>query len=210
MRGNHSSHADTKKLSMLTQKLTVPFDAPSNLLNKYTIKLFNNAYYRKQFSHTVHKPQIFDKFFYPLDGIGQWNRLYGKEGMLQYQCVVPVEVGYDAMSEILSQCVNMGQGSFLSVLKVFGNIKSPGLMSFPREGVTLALDFPNRGKETFLLLDTLDKIVTQVGGAVYPAKDARMDSASFKTYYPNWRKFTEYIDPQFSSSFWRRVMDKAG
>ena len=210
MRGNHSTRVDTKKSRGLKQKLMVPFDAPSNLLNKYSIKLFNNAYYRKQFSRTVHRPQIYDKFFYPLDGIGQWNRLYGKEGMLQYQCVVPAETGYDVMSEILSQCTNKGQGSFLSVLKIFGNKKSPGLLSFPREGVTLALDFPNRGKETFSLLDTLDKIVIQAGGAVYPAKDARMDSASFKAYYPNWSKFAEYIDPQFSSSFWRRVMDKAG
>jgi FAD/FMN-containing dehydrogenase len=210
MCGNHSTQVDTKKSPELKQKLTVPFDAPSNLLNKYSIKLFNNAYYRKQFSHAVHRPQIYDKFFYPLDGIGQWNRLYGNEGMLQYQCVVPAATGYEVMSEILNQCANKGQGSFLSVLKVFGNKKSPGLLSFPREGVTLALDFPNRGKETFLLLDTLDKIVTQAGGAVYPAKDARMDSASFKAYYPNWSKFSEYIDPQFSSSFWRRVMDKAG
>ena len=210
MRGNHSIQTGTKKFTELKQKLTVPFDAPSNLLNKYSIKLFNNAYYRKQFSSTVHKPQFYDKFFYPLDGIGQWNRLYGKKGMLQYQCVVPAETGYEAMSEILSQCVNKGQGSFLSVLKVFGNKKSPGLLSFPREGVTLALDFPNRGKETFSLLDTLDKIVTQAGGAVYPAKDARMDSASFKSYYPNWSEFAEYIDPHFSSSFWRRVMEQTG
>ena len=210
MRGNHSSQSDTKTSAELKQILTVPFDAPSNLLNKYSIKLFNNAYYRKQFSRTVHKPQFYDKFFYPLDGIGQWNRLYGKNGMLQYQCVVPTKTGYDVMSEILNQCVSKGQGSFLSVLKVFGKKKSPGLLSFPREGVTLALDFPNRGKETFSLLDTLDKIVTQAGGAVYPAKDARMSSTSFKAYYPNWSDFAEYIDPHFSSSFWRRVMEQTG
>ena len=130
--------------------------------------------------------------------------------MLQYQCVVPAEAGSNAISDILSQCISKGQGSFLSVLKVFGKKKSPGLLSFPREGVTLALDFPNRGKETFSLLDTLDKIVLKAGGAVYPAKDARMDSTSFKTYYPNWNEFAEYIDPQFSSSFWRRVMEQTG
>ena len=210
MRGNHSDKIGTEKLAEIKQKLTVPFDAPSSLLNKYSIKLFNNAYYRKQFSRTVHKPQLYDKFFYPLDGIGQWNRLYGKKGLLQYQCVVPAEAGNNAISDILGQCISKGQGSFLSVLKVFGKKKSPGLLSFPREGVTLALDFPNRGKETFSLLDTLDKIVLKAGGAVYPAKDARMDSTSFKTYYPNWNEFAEYIDPQFSSSFWRRVMEQTG
>jgi FAD/FMN-containing dehydrogenase len=205
MRGNHSSTPCPEKLPPIKQNMTIPFDAPSNLLNKYSIKLFNYAYYRKQFSKITHKPQYFDKYFYPLDGIGRWNRLYGKKGLLQYQCVVPINTGKEVISEILKECSRIGQGSFLSVLKIFGNIASPGLLSFPREGVTLALDFPNRGTETFLLLDTLDKIVSEVGGAVYPAKDARMTSASFKNYYPAWKEFEKYIDPHFSSSFWRRV-----
>ena len=205
MRGNHSSTPCPEKLPPIKQNMTIPFDAPSNLLNKYSIKLFNYAYYRKQFSKITHKPQYFDKYFYPLDGIGRWNRLYGKKGLLQYQCVVPIDTGKEVISEILKECSRRGQGSFLSVLKIFGNIASPGLLSFPREGVTLALDFPNRGTETFLLLDTLDKIVSEVGGAVYPAKDARMTSASFKNYYPAWKEFEKYIDPHFSSSFWRRV-----
>ncbi len=210
MRGNHSARTASNKAVNLNQKLTVSFDAPSYLLNKHNIKLFNSVFYHKQFSGSVKTTQLYDKFFYPLDGIGQWNRLYGKTGMLQYQCVVPYAAGYDAMSEILSQCVNQGQGSFLSVLKIFGRKKSPGLLSFPREGVTLALDFPNRGKRTFALLDTLDNIVLQAGGAVYPAKDARMESTSFKEYFPNWKKFAEHIDPHFSSSFWRRVMGQGG
>lgn len=210
MRGNHSAKPAPKKLPVIKQKVSIPIDAPSNLLNKYSIKLFNAAYYRKQFTKRTHKPQHYDKYFYPLDGIGQWNRLYGKKGLLQYQCVVPTNNGHDVISDILKECSNNGQGSFLSVLKIFGNMPSPGLLSFPREGVTLALDFPNRGTETFLLLETLDKIVTEAGGAVYPAKDARMASASFKAYYPNWNKFSKYIDPHFSSSFWRRVTGKTG
>jgi len=210
MRGNHSTTPGSDKLPTIKHKLTIPLDAPSNLLNKYTIKLFNNVYYSKQISKIIQKLQYFDKYFYPLDGIGQWNRLYGKKGLLQYQCVVPTDDGQDVISEILKECRNNGQGSFLSVLKIFGNRPSPGLLSFPREGVTLALDFPNRGVETFLLLDTLDKIVTAAGGAVYPAKDARMASASFKSYYPNWNEFEKYIDPHFSSSFWRRVTGKTG
>lgn len=210
MRGNHSAMPGPETSSKIKQKLTIPLDAPSNLLNKYSIKLFNTVYYKKQFTKTVHKPQHYDKYFYPLDGIGQWNRLYGKRGLLQYQCVVPTTNGYDVVSQILHECGKKSQGSFLSVLKVFGKIPSPGLLSFPREGVTLALDFPNRGIETFLLLDTLDKIVTEAGGAVYPAKDARMASACFKSYYPNWNEFEKYIDPHFSSSFWRRVTGKTG
>jgi len=210
MRGNHSDKTHPDKFDELKPKLAIPVNAPSNLLNKYSIKLFNSAYYRKQLGRTIQRQQFYDKYFYPLDGIGDWNRLYGKKGLLQYQCVVPMDYGYEAISEILGQCANKGQGSFLSVLKVFGKKKSPGLLSFPREGATLALDFPNRGKETFLLLDSLDKIVTEANGAVYPAKDARMNSNSFKSYYPNWAEFAEYIDPRFSSSFWRRVMEQTG
>ncbi len=205
MRGNHSASPVPGKMPKINQRITIPFDAHSNLLNKYSIKVFNSLYYRKQLSKTVHKSQYFDQYFYPLDGIGQWNRLYGKKGLLQYQCVVPINDGREIISQILKECSRKGQGSFLSVLKIFGNITSPGIMSFPREGVTLALDFPNRGTETFLLLDTLDKIVTSAEGAVYPAKDARMTSASFKTYYPKWNEFEKHIDPHFSSSFWRRV-----
>ena len=207
MRGNHSATPSPAKLPSLGQKLAIPFDAPSNLLNKYSIRLFNTVYYKKHFSKRSHTSQYFDKYFYPLDSIGDWNRLYGKQGLLQYQCVVSMNHAKQIISEILKRCSKKGQGSFLSVLKIFGGIASPGLLSFPREGVTLALDFPNRGTETFLLLDTLDKIVAEAGGAVYPAKDARMASASFKAYYPRWKDFEQYIDPQFSSSFWRRVTE---
>lgn len=210
MRGNHLATSAAEKLPTIKQKLSIPFDAPSNLLNKYSIKLFNTAYYRKQFKKIVYVSQHYDKFFYPLDGIGRWNRLYGKRGLLQYQCVVPIDIGYDVISNILKECADKGQGSFLSVLKLFGKIQSPGMLSFPREGVTLALDFPNRGAETFSLLDTLDKIVIAAGGAVYPAKDARMANTSFKSYYPNWQEFEKHIDPHFSSSFWRRVTADTG
>ena len=101
MRGNHSATPLPAKLPSIGKKLTVPFDAPSNLLNKYSIKLFNTAYYKKQFSKRSHKSQHFDKYFYPLDGIGHWNRLYGKQGLLQYQCVVPMNHGKGIISEIL-------------------------------------------------------------------------------------------------------------
>ena len=98
-----------------------------------------------------------------------------------------------------------GVGSFLAVLKNFGGRESLGLMSFARPGTTLALDFPNRGGPTLRLLESLDEITRSAGGAVYPAKDARMSAASFQQYFPAWQRFSEFVDPHFSSSFWRRV-----
>ena len=94
----------------------------------------------------------------------------------------------------------------LAVLKRFGEQASGGLLSFPRPGVTLALDFPNRGQKTLALLESLDEVTRQAGGAVYPAKDARMSGASFRQHFPQWPTFANFIDPRFSSSFWRRVM----
>jgi hypothetical protein len=109
------------------------------------------------------------------------------------------------MSEILSLIRHSGEGSFLTVLKKFGNTPSPGMLSFPRPGLTLALDFAYSGQKTLQLLNQLDKIIAQTGGAVYPAKDARMSAQSFQTFYPQWKQFAQHIDPHFSSSFWRRV-----
>jgi hypothetical protein len=93
----------------------------------------------------------------------------------------------------------------LAVLKRFGTVASPGLLSFPRPGITLAVDFPFRGQSTLALLEQLDHIVCQSGGAVYPAKDARMSPESFRAYFPQWETLARSMDPKFSSSFWRRV-----
>ena len=111
----------------------------------------------------------------------------------------------DSFRAILDRIAASRQGSFLVILKKFGNAASPGLMSFPREGLTLALDFPNRGASTLALLDELDALVGEAGGCVYPAKDARLSAASFQQYFPQWKEFSRYTDPRFSSSFWRRV-----
>jgi hypothetical protein len=109
------------------------------------------------------------------------------------------------MGEILQKIAAAGMGSFLAVLKVFGDHPSPGLMSFPRSGVTFALDFPNPGGKVRTLLDRLDAITGKHGGAVYPAKDARMSPELFRQGYPALDEFTQYVDPAFSSSFWRRI-----
>lgn len=200
MRGNHVT--GFAKVSDKTT-LTMPFNAPGFLLNKYTVQAFNQLYYHRPVKQQSTIP--YDPFFYPLDKIAHWNRLYGKRGFMQYQCVIPPQHAHDAMHEILQTIAASGQGSFLSVLKEFGDIASPGLLSFPRPGVTLALDFSNKGESTLQLLEQLDKITREAHGAVYPAKDARMSSESFTHYFPHWQQFSQYIDPHFRSDFWKRV-----
>ena len=187
-------------------KLALPFSFPNFALNPLTLKAFNAAYRRRLMApRRTAKGVHFDKFLYPLDGIGQWNRLYGSRGFYQYQCVVPTGAMREAVREMLSMIAAARQGSFLVVLKTFGDKPSPGLLSFPMEGATLALDFPNRGARTLGLLDRLDEVVNAAGGRVYPAKDGRVSPASFQRQYPAWTELSRHIDPQFSSSFWRRV-----
>ena len=187
-------------------RLRLPFDAPGGLLNRATVRAFNALYYRQQLRTVVEKRVPYEPFFYPLDALGDWNRLYGPHGFFQYQFVVPFADGHAAVREILDRIVHAGQASFLAVLKTFGDIPSPGLLSFPRPGVTLALDFPNRGEPTRRLFGTLDSLVRDAGGRLYPAKDACMTAADFQRFYPEWEAFREHIDPAFSSSFWRRVV----
>ncbi len=206
MSGNHDpapSKLTTKRGKQLP--LAVPFDLPSFMLNPFTVKAFNELYYHVQFAQKVDKRVHYDPFFYPLDAIHHWNRLYGRRGFLQYQFVVPFAHGSEAMRDILARIRHSGEGSFLTVLKQFGNIQSPGMLSFPRPGLTLALDFAFGGQKTLRLLDDLDEIVREAGGAVYPAKDARMSAANFRAFFPRWQEFAQYVDPHFSSSFWRRV-----
>lgn len=204
MRGNHASLPLNSAPMPRLRQVTVPLDMPGFLLNPFTMKAFNFLYFHKQWSRSIKKKIYYDPFFYPLDRIHHWNRIYGSRGFMQYQCVIPNEV--KTMQSILSQIALSGMGSFLSVLKVFSAVPSQGLLSFARPGMTFALDFPHRGPKTFLLLEQLDQIVREHQGAVYPAKDARMSAESFKSYYPRWAEFTAFVDPKFSSSFWRRVM----
>jgi len=144
--------------------------------------------------------------FFPLDAVADWNRIYGPRGFLQYQCVVPPAQSEAAVGEMLQWIAAGGDGSFLAVLKVFTERPAAGILSFPRAGTTLALDFPNRGGATFDLLERLDDIVAGAGGAVYPAKDARLRGDRFRSYFPRWQEMLPHVDPRFSSGFWRRVM----
>jgi FAD/FMN-containing dehydrogenase len=188
---------------------SVPFMSPVSLVNNASTRLFNTVIYHRQRGARTQTDQHYESFFYPLDGLLNWNRVYGPRGMYQYQCVMPDEAGHDATAALLGTITRSGLGSFLAVLKRFGNLPSAGLLSFPRPGITLALDFPNRGAQLERLLRDLDTIVAQAGGRIYPAKDGRMPGSLFRSGFPQWEQFSSYIDPACSSSFWRRVMESA-
>jgi FAD/FMN-containing dehydrogenase len=205
IRGNHDESTLQKSCRLASRMFTVPLDPPFSLINRWSLAMFNKCYYHQHRPRHQYSIKHYVPFFYPLDTIQQWNRIYGPAGFLQYQCLIPPGPGRDGIREILARIGAEGVGSFLAVLKIFGDKRSPGLLSFPKPGVTLALDFPNHGRKTFKLLDTLDEVVRAAGGSVYPAKDARMHSKYFQQYFPEWKRLIPFIDEKFSSSFWRRV-----
>ena len=208
IRGNHASVDQSSDLPPSSKhRLTIPINAPSFLLNSWAMKVFNSLYFHIQRTHQMQALVPYEGFFYPLDSVRHWNRLYGSRGFLQYQCVIPSDHERDGIRELLTVIQRAKQGAFFAVLKRFGHILSPGLLSFPRPGTTLALDFPFLGDQTLSLLTKLDQIVRETGGAVYPAKDARMSAKDFQAYFPGWEDFNQYKDPMYSSSFWRRVTE---
>lgn len=203
-RANHCTNTALPALHPSRKKLSVPLTFPPYVLNRHTVTAFNALYFRKLGGPKKSARLDYDSFFYPLDNIHHWNRIYGPRGFLQYQCVVSRE-SRAALHALLTRIARSGQASFLSVLKEFGDVQSPGMLSFPRPGYTLALDFPNLGQSTLDLMNDLDAIVREAEGAIYPAKDARMSAAMFAAGYPALEMFSQYVDPRFSSSFWRRV-----
>ena len=205
MRANHAPSRERPAGKVKRAHLGVPFPPPLSLVNLPSIALFNALYYRRVGARPARSVVSMDRFFFPLDAIADWNRIYGPRGFYQYQCVLPPGQAEDGVRAMLQLISASRTGSFLSVLKRFGPLASPGLLSFPRPGVTLALDFPNRGQPTLDLLERLDGVTRAAGGAVYPAKDGRMSPASFRAYFPHWEALVPFQDPQFSSSFWRRV-----
>ena len=203
-RGRHSP-AGPLRAAMGGAGPSMPIDLPGFALNAASIRAFNALYLWNGRRRSGAARLPYTPFFYPLDAIGNWNRMYGRRGMYQYQSVVPPAVAADATRAMLQAIAEAGQGSFLAVLKTFGDKSSPGLMSFPQPGTTLALDFPNRGDETLRLLSRLDSIVAEAGGRLYPAKDGRIPSALFRSGYPDWERFAAHVDPHVSSLFWRRM-----
>lgn len=185
--------------------LSVPFEAPRWLLNGVATQAFNRLYDAAQRRKASPRRESYVTFFNPLDGIANWNRLYGRRGLRQYQCVVPPVAMKDAVPALLREIVQGGQGSVLAVLKTFGAVASPGLLSFPREGATLTLDFPNRGEDVLRLFSRFDAVVREAGGRLYAAKDGRMPKEMWATGYPELARFARQVDPAFASDFWRRV-----
>lgn len=189
-------------------KMAVPAELPEFLLNSVTTKIFNEMIYRVKSLRAGRSLQHFDRCFYPLDSVRQWNLLYGKRGFYQYQCVIPKAVQRDAMVELLKAISASGLASFLVVIKVFGDHKpSPGYLSFPMPGTNLALDFPNRGEKVQRLFERMDKIVAEAKGRIYPAKDARMPANLFRMGYPEWTKVAALKDPGVHSDLWSRVAE---
>jgi len=183
-------HADSGNLSAaLERQISMPFNSPAFLINKSTVSIFNHLYYQKQQACVDGRITSINTFFYPLDRIGHWNRMYGSKGFTQFQLVMPKEAGKKGLSTILDRISVAGLGSFLAVLKLLGPGNTNDL-SFPMEGYTLALDFKIQ-QELFPLLDELDRIVLNYGGRSYLTKDVRMSKEVFRMGYPKWEKFSE-------------------
>jgi FAD/FMN-containing dehydrogenase len=202
-----ANHAETQTGPMPAKGLLgIPVVPPVSLVNPLSLRPFNWAYYqmqaRKRNTALVH----YEPFFHPLDNVKNWNRIYGPKGFYQYQSVVPRSTGKEAVLAMLDAISRSGEGSFLAVLKTFGNRPSMGMMSFPMPGVTLALDFPNKGAKTVALLRSLDDIVRSAGGRIYAAKDATMPRYLFEQGYPRLNEFLQYRDPGISSAMSRRLM----
>lgn len=216
MRANHASaealtalpqHQRISGKARRNTPLNVPLTPPLSVVNKLSLRPFNAAYYamnaRKAGAGVAH----YQSFFYPLDKIQNWNRMYGPRGFYQYQCVVPRETAQQAIAELLAIIAAAGEGSFLAVLKTFADRPAAGLLSFPMAGATLALDFPNKGVATDAFFARLDEIVIHAGGRLYPAKDARMSAQMFAATYPELEKFLALRDPGISSAMSRRLLD---
>jgi FAD/FMN-containing dehydrogenase len=213
MFGHHAGTAEFTGANPLVSKpkrtRSLPFDFPSWALNPLSISAFNKLYYYRESRKKEPFLADYDSYFYPLDAIGQWNRMYGKRGFVQYQCVIPQATAFEGITALLKELSGSRRSSFLAVLKRFGE-EGKGLLSFPTPGFTLALDLPIRDKGLFSLLEKLDHIVLHHGGRVYLAKDARISAESFRSMYPRyaeWLKVKQSIDPgnRFSSSLARRL-----
>ena len=190
------------------KRINIPFYFPSFVLNPFIVRLFNWFYYYKVFKKITFKHIGLDGFFFPLDSIRNWNRMYGKNGFTQYQFVLPKRESYEGIKEILSEIASSGKGSFLAVLKLYG-VENKNYLSFPLEGYSLALDFKIE-KGIFELLNTLDKIVIKYNGRIYLSKDVRVTKRVFEKGYPQIEKFREIrkkykLDSAFSSLQSKRV-----
>ena len=189
-------------------QVTIPFMFPSFALNNWSVRIFNWLYYGKVKERISKQKVDIDTFFYPLDSIEKWNRIYGKNGFTQYQFILPKEHSYEGLKEILDMISKSGKGSFLAVLKLYGKENSNWL-SFPIEGYSLALDF-KIDKGLFILLEQLDEVVVRYNGRIYLTKDVRVNKETFEKGYPEIETFRAFrkenkMDEKFQSLQSRRV-----
>ena len=198
--GEHATVDEVRMEKFLQPKekalLTIPFYFPSFALNGFSVKVFNALYYAKNYRQIMESVIHYDGFYYPLDSILNWNRIYGKKGFVQYQFVLPLATSKEGLIDIMTRINRRGTGSFLAVLKLFG--EQDNLISFPMRGYTLALDFPIQDG-LFEFLDELDKIVAGYGGRIYLSKDARMKNEIFWKTYPHAHAFRDTLrtyDPE--------------
>jgi FAD/FMN-containing dehydrogenase len=205
MRGNHVDPGGVAGPEPLERTRTVPFEPPMSMVNRASLTAFNALYYNVKRATAGRRITHYVPFFYPLDNLLEWNRVYGPRGFYQYQSVVPRAAGAEAVKAMLDVISKSGSGSFLAVLKTFGQRNPVGMLSFPCPGVTLALDFPNRGERTHRVFASLDAIVREAGGKLYMAKDARMPRDLFEQSYPAHAEFRAYRDPGISSGMSRRL-----
>ena len=190
--------------------LTVPFTPPLSLVNRVSLRVFNELYWRRAPASRQQALTGYDPFFYPLDAILLWNRIYGPRGFQQYQALIPESEARHGIQALLAAIGRSGTGSFLAVLKRCSDIPSPGWLSFPAAGTTLALDFPHHDGLASGLFARLDAIVRKTGGRLYPAKDAHMSGEDFRRSYPAWEKLEAMRDPALLSQFWQRVTSDLG
>jgi decaprenylphospho-beta-D-ribofuranose 2-oxidase len=210
-RGNHAKRADVEHATLIgprARSLPVPFVAPRGLLNRWSVKAFDEFWYRSASRHEVGEAQSLATFFHPLDGVSNWNRLYGPRGFVQYQFCVPDEAS-ECVVGVIERLSESRLASFLAVLKRFGP-GNPAPMSFPLAGWTLALDLPVGPSALPGVLDELDAMVVAASGRVYLAKDARLNANHVGTMYPRLEEFLEvkkHVDPkgQLTSDLARRL-----
>jgi len=188
--------------------LDIPLTPPISLVNRLSISAINRIYLHRTKSTWTSNTRHYTKFFYPLDHVRNWNRMYGPRGFYQFQNLLPFSEAETALVRILELIQRSGQGSFLVVLKTFGTKSSGGYLSFPRPGATLAIDFPNRGKKTTELLGKLLDVTMRHNGVVYPAKSAVINLHALKSLTTRWDDFQSQRDFGFDSELMKRLENR--
>lgn len=202
-RGNPADEG--ARLAHPGSRWSIPRRVPDAFLNRIAIRALNEAYYWKNSRKRKTYLQPYDPFFFPLDGILNWQRLYGRRGLFQYQCAIPPASARPGTAELFEVIRKSGRMPYLAVMKTFGERASGGWLSFPRPGITIALDFPGPETELRTLFQALNERVMRLGGALYPAKDSQMEPAMFRAGFPNYARFLELVDAGIRSDFAKRV-----